>query len=308
MLTFFTTAKPFRGHDGIIQRNALKSWKLLNPEVEVIVFGEDEGAAEVCAELGLVHHPHVERHESGRNRLDYMFQRATQIARHEYLCFSNCDIVLMQDFWKAFLKARAWRKQFLMVAQRWDTDITEPIDFSDGRWAERLRNVAVTQGLQRDEFWIDFFVFERGLYLDIPPLLVGYCYWDNWMIWKTLKEGVPVIDGTPFIVPVHQNHGYSAASGRIKGVPSDPLSLINLELIGGLENIRQIKSSTHLLGRSGRIYWTHRQYTLPLAQRIEKTALYKITLYQVWLPFWHFVLGITRPVRSVLGLRSKKPV
>ena len=46
MLTFFTTAKPFREHDAIIQRNALKSWKLLHPDVEVIFFGDDEGAAE----------------------------------------------------------------------------------------------------------------------------------------------------------------------------------------------------------------------------------------------------------------------
>jgi hypothetical protein len=28
MITFFTTAKPFRGHEAIIQRNALQSWKL----------------------------------------------------------------------------------------------------------------------------------------------------------------------------------------------------------------------------------------------------------------------------------------
>jgi hypothetical protein len=34
MLTFFTTAKPFRGHSGVIQRNALKSWTLLHPDVE----------------------------------------------------------------------------------------------------------------------------------------------------------------------------------------------------------------------------------------------------------------------------------
>ena len=303
MLTFFTTAKPFRGHDGVIQRNALESWKLLNPDVEVIVFGDDEGAAEVCAELGLVHHPHVERHESGRNRLDYMFQRASQIARHEYLCYCNCDIVLMQDFWKAFLKARAWRNQFLLIAQRWDTDVTEPIDFSDGRWAERLRSVAVTQGVQRDEYWIDFFLFRRGLYLDMPPLMVGYCYWDMWMIWKTLKEGVAVIDGTPFIMPVHQNHGYSAASGRVKGVPTDPLSLVNLELMGGHANVRHIKSSTHILGRSGWIRWTPRRHTRPVAQKMGKIAA-----YNVWLPLWHFALGVTRPLRSVLGLRSKKSV
>jgi hypothetical protein len=29
MLMLFTTAKPFRGHSGTIQRNALKSWMLI---------------------------------------------------------------------------------------------------------------------------------------------------------------------------------------------------------------------------------------------------------------------------------------
>lgn len=33
MITLFTTAKPFRGHDGIIQRNALRSWTLLRPDI-----------------------------------------------------------------------------------------------------------------------------------------------------------------------------------------------------------------------------------------------------------------------------------
>ena len=98
MLTLFGTPKPFRGHIGVIQRNALQSWKLLNPDVEIILFGDDEGTAEVCAELGLRHEPHVERHESGMKYLSYMFERTQSIARHDYLCYSNCDIVLMSDF------------------------------------------------------------------------------------------------------------------------------------------------------------------------------------------------------------------
>jgi len=46
VLTFFTTAKPFLGHAKIIQRNALKSWTLVHPDVEVIVFGDEHGSAE----------------------------------------------------------------------------------------------------------------------------------------------------------------------------------------------------------------------------------------------------------------------
>jgi hypothetical protein len=32
MILFFTTAKPISNHSGIIQRNALTSWKALDPE------------------------------------------------------------------------------------------------------------------------------------------------------------------------------------------------------------------------------------------------------------------------------------
>jgi hypothetical protein len=306
MLTFFTTAKPFRGHDEVIQRNALKSWKLLNPEVEVILFGEDERAAEVCAELGLVHHPHVERHESGRNRLDYMFQRASQIARHEHLCFCNCDIMLMEDFWRGFQKVRAWRERFLLVARRWDTDITEPIDFEEARWAEGVRKLALTKGFQQNEFWIDLFLFRRGMYLDMPPLIVGHSYWDNWMIWKALSQRVAVLDGTGFVVPVHQNHRYNPAFGRSKGDSKDALSLMNLQLAGGRKCLRHIKSSTHYMTPTGdiRLRLFRRKGEVPKPLR----ELNRFWTYDVWLPLWHFALGITRPLRSVLGLRSKKPV
>ncbi len=101
MLTFFTTAKSFRAHIGIIQRNALQSWKALHPGIEIILFGNDEGAAEAAQKFGLRHEPHVECNELGTKRLDYLFARAQAIARHEILCYINCDIILMQDFCRA---------------------------------------------------------------------------------------------------------------------------------------------------------------------------------------------------------------
>jgi hypothetical protein len=208
MLTLFTTAKPFHGHIGMTQRNALRSWKLLHPDVEVILFGDDEGAADVCRELGIRHEPHVEKHESGLNYVNYIFHRASQIARHDYLCYSNCDIVLMDDFSRAFGRARAWRKDFLMVAQRWDTDVTEPINFEHPDWAQQLRVLARTTGFQQIRTFVDFFLFHRGLYDGMPPLVVGRSHWDHWMIWKALDEKVAVLDATEAVVPVHQNHDY----------------------------------------------------------------------------------------------------
>jgi hypothetical protein len=305
VLTFFTTAKAFRGHDGIIQRNALGSWKQLHPDAEVILFGDEEGAAEACAEFGLRHEAHVERHESRTKRLDYIFSRAQEISRHEYCCFVNCDIILLMDFREAFEKARAWRERFLFVAQRWDVDIKESIDFGDAQWSDKLRQLAETTAFRQDEFWIDLFLFRKGQYSDMPPLLVGHCYWDNWMIWKALRDQIPVLDGTPFVMPIHQNHGYNPEFGRMKGFPNDALSLHNLELIGGKSRIRHIKSATHRMWSSGRI---HKRLLRPLHHRVVRQFLGKERnwlRYRVWLPMWHSLLKATRPLRNSLGLRSQ---
>src|SRR5271169_5843719 len=83
MLTFFSTPKPFRGHIEVIQRNALESWKRLHPGVEVILFGVDEGTAEICRELGFRHVPDTSRSRTGVNRVDSMFERAQDISRHD---------------------------------------------------------------------------------------------------------------------------------------------------------------------------------------------------------------------------------
>lgn len=137
MLTIFSTAKVFRGHFGVIQRNALKSWTMLHPDVEVILFGDDEGAAETARELGIRHEPHIERDEFGTNRLDHMFSQAQAIARHDVLCYANCDILLMSDFPRAIGCVSSKYSQFLMVGSCWDTPIVEPIDFSDPACYER---------------------------------------------------------------------------------------------------------------------------------------------------------------------------
>ena len=55
MLTFFTSPKPIIGHNAIIQKNALRSWRNLSSEIEIIVFGEGEGIAELCEEINGTH-------------------------------------------------------------------------------------------------------------------------------------------------------------------------------------------------------------------------------------------------------------
>src|SRR5215472_10500006 len=117
MLTIFTTAKPFRGHIGVIQRNALQSWTLLHPGVEIILFGDDEGSAEVCDELGLQHVSYVAKTSFGTNRVDYMFTKAQEIARYDLLCYVNSDIILRKDFCRALQHVKSAHGEFLMVGR-----------------------------------------------------------------------------------------------------------------------------------------------------------------------------------------------
>ena len=253
MLTFFTTAKPFRGHINIIQRNALRSWMLLHPDVEVILFGDDEGAAQVARDLGIRHEPQVERNEFGAMRLDSMFGKAQQMARHAVLCYVNCDIILMSDFLRAVERVQAKYPQFLMVGRRWDTPITEPVNFSDPDWDRKALAFALSTNDQRDEWWIDYFAFSRGLYGEISPLGIGRCAWDNYLVWKALDSRIAVVDASPAVVAVHQNHDYSHHPEGKQGVWEGKEAQRNFQLAGGWDCLRNISNATHELAPRGRI-------------------------------------------------------
>jgi hypothetical protein len=302
MLTIFTTAKPFWGRSRIIQRNALQSWKALHRDVEVILFGDDEGAAEVAEEFGLRHEAHVERNAWGTKRLDYMFARAQEIARNEILCYINCDIILMRDFWRAVERVRAMHQEFLMVGRRWDTDVTKPLAFAraDGeatKWEAGLRALALQSGRQCKAEWIDYFVFTRGLYgADIPPFVLRV-FWDNWLVWKALDAGKPVIDASRAVIAVHQNHDYSYHPQGKAGIWSGEEAGLNGQLAGGWRHLRTIADATEVLPPEKLKPNALRHWST--AKRYVRQAG-RVLLYDVWHPAWFALLNFTRPLRRSL--------
>lgn len=303
MLTLFATPKPFRGHVGTIQRNALQSWKRLGADTEVILFGDEEGAAEAAREFGLRHEAHVERNEFGTKRLDYMFARAQAMARHEVLCYVNCDIVLMQDFRRAVERVRAAHREFLMVGRRWDTDVTEPLAFGRPEWAAELRKQAMDRGRKCTAEWIDYFVFTRGLYgADMPPFVLRV-FWDNWLVWKALDAGKPVIDASRAVMAVHQNHDYSYHPQGKAGVWSGEEAGLNGQLAGGWRHLRTIADATEVLPEEKLKRNALRQWAA--AKRYARQAG-RVLFHDGIERAWFFLLGLTRPVRRRLGLRAEK--
>src|SRR5271154_6792772 len=158
MLTFFSTPKPFRGHIDVIQRNALRSWLQLHPDVEILLFGDDEGAAEVSQELGIRHFPRVRKNRYGTKYLASIYDQAQESARHDLLCHANCDILLLDDFVRAVQRIARDPAPFLMAGRRWDVDVREPIDFRVAEWQAKIDGLAKRADRQRPPQWIDYFV------------------------------------------------------------------------------------------------------------------------------------------------------
>jgi hypothetical protein len=301
MLTLFSTPKPFCGHMDVIQRNALKSWKLLHSEVEVILFGDEDGAAEVCAEMGLRYEPEVLRSEFGTKRLDWIFGKAQEKARYETVCYVNCDIILTRDFTQALAKVQAWRKDFLMVGRRWDIDVMQPLDFTEQDWEEKISRLAEAEGFQRFYHNIDYFAFRRGLYREIPPLVIGRIYWDHWVVGKARRLGAAVVDVSELVCAVHQNHDYGYHPKGMEGVWHDQEAQRNRELMRKDTRPATIEDATFRLTlggiRANRFFW------LAPAKRLLREVKRRILgAARNWI--WHPVLNATRPVRYAMGLKK----
>ena len=246
LITLFSAPKPFADpHIAMIQRNAIRSWTLL-PDVEVILLGEETGLAEAAKELGVKHIPNVARNDAGTPLISSMFQLARENSNSDLLCIINADMILMPDFVEAARRSRMLRDKYVLLSQRWDYDITEPIDYAEG-WESQLRKAVRKQNQLHRPAGSDFFLFPKSCYVDIPNFIIGRAGWDNWMIYKARAEKWAVIDCTPSVMIVHQNHDYSHLPG---GKPhyEHPDTNENIRLAGGQANIRYtILDSTHQL-------------------------------------------------------------
>jgi hypothetical protein len=294
MITFFTTPKPFRGHIGVIQRNAIHSWKLVHPEAEVILFGNEEGAAEVAHELGARHEPEVDRTSLGTPLLSSLFDRADRHARHDRLCFINADILVTDDFLAVTKRLAKIFEGSLMVGRRCDVDITQSWDFSRPEWAQLLRSMARERGRLRPPQWIDYFAFPRGLLSQqVPPFAVGRPGYDNWLIWKVRSIGVPVVDVTQVVLAIHQNHDYSHHPDGERGFWQGVEAQQNYALLGK-GHFATLDNATHRLTPNGlRPNYYH---------WIVQTKCKVISARNA---AWFGLLGLTRPLRRRLGLRRR---
>lgn len=208
-VTLFTTPRPFAGLYETIQRNALKSWSLLDPfPAEIVVFADEEhegeGAVAYARDLGFLVLPINERSARGVPLISDLFPRAVERG-NEISCYTNADIILEGTVISAIEDCANLFDRCLMIARRWNVQVIELMDFQDG-WEAKLREKVEKQGSLMAECAIDLFAWKGEVWPRFKPYAIGRYRWDNWLCGMARFHNVPMIDITPAVRITHQSH------------------------------------------------------------------------------------------------------
>ena len=287
MLTIFAIPKPFRGHIGMIQRNAIRSWTLLCPRPQIMLFGNEEGVAEVALEFELQHVPAVSCNEFGTPLLSDVFRLAGRLAENPTQCYVNADIVVRGDFTKAVGMTSSKLERFLIVTKRINLDVMEAMDFSDG-WEQTLKEKVAAKGVPDSHRAIDIFAFSEGIYAELPPFAIGRMWFDQWLIKAAVMAHAPVVDVSLVAPVVHQNHEYAHTGGREEIFDSEE-GRRNFRFYQAAPHSFTLLSATHELTRSCKLR----------RLRFRKSAFRAKHLA------WEMLVRKTFPLRKRLGLQRR---
>jgi hypothetical protein len=251
MITIFSNPRPFTGPFDIIQQNAIRSWKHIKPEVQIILFEDEEGTTKKIAnELHVDLITDVKTNEFGTPLIDGVFEKIKEYAKFDIVAQVNADIILSNDFVKTINKVCLLleKNPFLMIGRRWDLDVRKVIKFdSQGMWFQKLINRLPFKGKLHGMSGIDYWIFRKDYLFDPPPFVVGRPGFDSWLVYKARSNKIPVIDATELITIIHQNHDYPLKREESFHIECER----NFKLVGGYWSAFSLRDANKLLDENG---------------------------------------------------------
>ena len=262
MLTIFTTLKPLSvPHADNVQRNAIQSWMALAAPCEILLLGDDEGTAEIAAEYGLRHEPHIARLNNNSPPLaNSIFTRGQELASFDLVMYINSDILLFNDFIPTLESILEQKKNsskpYLVIGQRLDLDLRERLDFQNPHWERLLRMEVKRHAKIRFYNGFDYFIFRKSDWLkEMPAFTVGAEHFDNWLVYRARSVGMDVINATQGITAIQQEYenrdSYAYTFNRKIGpIARRQLALVtDRRMIFGLDSANLIYTSSGLRRR-----------------------------------------------------------
>ena len=209
MITLFATPKNFNGIFKNIQLNALRSWRALSPDIQIIIFGDSKGSKDASQKINAEYIPNVKCSPQGTPYLSDLFQQADNLARFSIMTFINADIILPKNFLEVAINVSQNFKKFLMVGHRLDMDVNSIIDFKNSENNKYFWQLVDKQSIRHAPSGIDYFVYNKNLWGNLPDFIIGRPGYDNWLIWKARRRLIPITDATESVKAVHQNHHFN---------------------------------------------------------------------------------------------------
>lgn len=166
--------------------------------------------------LGVKHVPEIECSPSGVPYFDAIVRHAQKHARYDTQIYLNCDILIDCGILDA-LKIVSFPK-FLMLGQRIDLPPGANIPSKGDNWGIYLKALMQNGAKLHLPTGMDYFIFTRGLWEGLKPLVIGRGGYDSALVSFCLKGAIPVIDATYMIPALHQHHDYAHIKGKQREV------------------------------------------------------------------------------------------
>lgn len=231
--TIFTTPKEFKGHFGIIQYNAIKSWTLLEEKPDIIIIGDEYGMKEIANELNLIHIPEVKRSEYGTPIIADIFEKGQKYSRTNVCMYVNSDVIIAKSLTDTIERISSCSNEFLAVGKRWEAKIDFLIDYNEN-WDSKLIEGVQKHGFLERQGTLDYFIFTKNLWASIPAFAIGRTIWDNWLLGQAIKDKKHVFDVSEDVFFIHQQHDYSHAAGGSDEVWKGPEKQKNIMFAKGI--------------------------------------------------------------------------
>ncbi|MCH2182971.1 MAG: glycosyltransferase family 8 protein [Mariniblastus sp.] len=253
LVTLFAVPKSFEGKNETIQENAIRSWRSLEPVVEVLLVGDDPGVAEAAQRLGVRHLPGIETNEQGTPLLSSAFRLAEQQSQAPLLMYSNCDIIYLDDLLTTFeqLATQSRLTEYLGIGRRTDLQVDDLIDFEDRSSVEKLEYQLEAEGTPAAIVCKDYFIFPKGVFSDLPEFAVGRGNWDNWMVHSAKQRDIPVVNLSQSLRAVHQEHDYTHTRQSRRECYATGTEARKNQQLGGGRHLISGSTSTWSLGKNG---------------------------------------------------------
>lgn len=232
MITIFTTPKPFVDNIAIIQKNAIRSWRALSPDIQIVIFGNSQEVGAVANETNALCVPTASSNHFGTPYINHMFTTVEGLSKLDIFCFINADIILPNSFLQVVDHVSNLFKRYLVIGMRRDLDWEHEIDFLSEEGEIAFWKFALQNSQAHDVAGMDYFIYPRGIWKAIPNLLAGRAGFDNWLIWRARRSLIPVIDASAAVFAVHQNHDYSHHVMGRKGVFEGEEAVHNQKYLG----------------------------------------------------------------------------